>query len=98
MGNTECLFMKKNREGGARPLACALAVIAMSPALLEAKDAIPNLGGGLEQFAAPATLAKRSARSASSLINTVQLDDAGRALVKVTLDGKTAPATILQSL
>lgn len=79
-------------------MACALAVMAFAPTLLEAKDAVPNLGGGLEEFAAPASMARRSARSASQLINTVQLDDAGRALVKVTLDGKASPATVLQSL
>lgn len=90
--------MKKNRDGCAHSLACALAVVALSPTLLEAKDAVPNLGGGLEQFAAPAAAARSAARSASPLINPVQFDDAGRALVKVTLDGRAPLATILQSL
>jgi hypothetical protein len=89
--------MKKNREGGARLVAGALAIVTFSPTVLLAKDAIPNLGGGLQQLAAPAALA-RSARSASQVTNPVQLDDAGRALVKVTLDGKSSPAAMLQSL
>jgi hypothetical protein len=88
----------KNREGGARSLACALAVVALSPTLLEAKDAVPNLGGGLEQFAAPASAARRAARSAEQVIHPVHLDDAGRALVKVTLDGKASLANVLQTL
>jgi hypothetical protein len=69
----------------------------LSPTLLEAKDAIPNLGGGLEQLAAPAAMA-RATRSAAPRINPIHFDDAGRALVKVTLDGKAPPATILNSL
>ena len=88
----------KNRESGARSLACALAVMACAPTLLEAKDAVPNLGGGLEQLIAPAAAARSAARSASENINPIQLDDAGRALVKVTLDGKAPSAAILQSL
>src|SRR5688500_10061406 len=43
-------------------------------------------------------MARRSARSASQLINTVKLDDADRAFVKETLEGKTSPETVLQIL
>lgn len=88
----------KNREGGVRSLACALAVVAFSPTLLQAKDAVPNLGGGLEQFTAPVTTLRRAVRSAEQVVNPVQLDDAGRALVKVTLDGKASAASIVETL
>ncbi len=42
----------------ARTLACALAALVISPALIEAKEAVRNLGGGLEQIAAPASRAQ----------------------------------------
>lgn len=84
-------------EGCVRSMTCAFAVLAFSPALLQAKDAIPNLGGGLERLARPAATV-RAARSAESLIHPIHFDDAGRALVKVTLNGKVPPASILNSL
>src|SRR5262245_30569037 len=66
--NTEFISMKAHeglsclRTSAARPggpvLACALAAIVLSPALAVAKDAVRNLGGGLEQLAAPATRAQ----------------------------------------
>lgn len=88
----------KNVEGCARALACALAVLACSPAVLEAKEAIRNLGGGLEQLASPAAAARRAARSTAQPIHPVRFDDAGRPLVRITLDGKAPAASVLQSL
>jgi hypothetical protein len=92
----------------AHTIGCALAALTFSPVLVEAKDAVRNLGGGLDEIAlrashAQATAAKqRDARSESSqefrLIHPVQFDAAGRALVRISLDGKTPAASVLQSL
>ncbi len=92
---------------GVHTLACAAAALVFSPAHVEAKEAVRNLGGGLEQIAAPASRAPGTAsaqKSAASAepeikgIHPVQFDAAGRALVRITLDGKAPAATILQSL
>jgi hypothetical protein len=110
---TRSAFFMKRNEGlrrlrtdavrrGAPILTCALAALAFSPTGVGAKDAIRNLGGGLEQIAASATApSQRVARSTApelTLINPVQFDAAGRALVRISLDGKVQPAAILQSL
>jgi hypothetical protein len=87
----------KNHEGCARSLTCALSVLVLMPVLSEAKDTIANLGGGLEQLAMPAAAARR-ARATSELTNPIRFDDAGRALVRITLDGKAPSATVLQQL
>ena len=85
-----------------RALACALALL-LSPPLLQAKDAQPNLGGGLEELAAASgsrAAARRSVSAAPELqvIHPVKLDDAGRALVRITLDGNVSGAAVLQSI
>jgi hypothetical protein len=86
---------------GALSLACALTSL-LSPVLVEAKDAVPNLGGGLEQLVAPAAPAARSfARTAApeeQLIHPIQFDDAGRALVRISLDGKVSADNVVKSL
>jgi hypothetical protein len=91
----------------ASTFACALATLVLAPAFVEAKDAVPNLGGGLDQLATPAgrTLAaapgQRSAASATSnldFVPSIQFDASGRALVRISLDGKVPAATVLQSL
>lgn len=99
---------------GAPALACTIATLMFSPALVEAKEAVRNLGGGLDQIAAPASRAQatvsaqqRSALSAAAaeeeeaaveLVPAVQFDEAGRALVRISLDGKAPGTSILQSL
>jgi hypothetical protein len=104
--------------GGSRLAASAwigaVAVLVCSPALVQAKDAVPNLGGGLEEVAAAASGARAAAPAAaqrrSSLAATseetpageitypVQFDDAGRALVRISLDGNVPAAAVLQGL
>jgi hypothetical protein len=95
-------------------LACVVAALAFSPVLLEAKEGARNLGGGLDQVAASASGVQaksapqaRSAtqgRAAASagpqieVVPAVRFDDAGRALVRVSLDGKVSGASVLQSL
>jgi hypothetical protein len=90
----------------------AVAALMCSPALVQAKDATPNLGGGLEQVAASAGAARsavsaqgRSAAAAASeetsteeLSQPVQIDDAGRALVRISLDGNVPASAVLQGL
>ena len=83
---------------GAPTLACVMAVLTTAPALVEAKEAVRNLGGGLNRIVAPAPANARRAVSELALINPVQFDEAGRALVRISLDGKVPTATILQNL
>ena len=81
---------------GVTSLACLIAMLTTSPALVEAKEAVRNLGGGLAQIAAPANA--RRAVQEPALIHPVQFDEAGRALVRISLDGKVPGATVLQEL
>jgi len=107
-----CLRTSASRPGGPI-LACALAAIAFSPALAVAKDAVRNLGGGLEQLAAPATRAQtlsaqRSVQKAAAtgeeneaaltVNHPIRIDASGRALVRISLDGKVPGASVLQRL
>jgi hypothetical protein len=84
-----------------------MATLLSSPTLVEAKDAVPNLGGSLEQLASPAartqalsrqSLAAATAQEDLTLKPAVQFDQAGRALVRISLDGKVSAASVLQSL
>jgi len=78
-----------------------LATLLLLPALVEAKEAVRNLGGGLDQIAAAASSAQKRAASVASgleVIHPVQFDAAGRVLVRISLDGKVPAATVLQSL
>lgn len=80
-------------------LACALAALLLSPGLVAAKDAVRNLGGGLEQIASPVSAQRRASTAPElTLTHPVQFDDAGRALVRISLDGKVPAATVLQNL
>jgi hypothetical protein len=95
---------------GATALACALAALMSSPTLVEAKDGVRNLGGGLDQLAAPAVQAEASSRSSFAaaaveeatdnltITPAVQFDDAGRALVRITFDGKVPAEVALDNL
>jgi hypothetical protein len=84
----------KSHEGRA-----LLGALALLPTLVAAKDAVRNLGGGLEELAAPAST-QLSARTAASAAGRypVRVDEAGRALVRISLDGKVPAATVLQGL
>lgn len=82
---------------GAPTLVIAVAALAASPLQVEAKPAVRNLGGGLEQIAQPA-VARRAAVAAPEVVHPVQLDEAGRALVRISLDGKLPAEAVIQSL
>jgi hypothetical protein len=73
-----------------------------APALVLAKDAVPNLGGGLDKLTAPAANAQArfavTAEPELQLLPSVQFDDAGRALVRISLNGKVSGASVLQGL
>ena len=92
---------------GGPALAFALTSLVFLPVLLEAKETARNLGGGLDRIAAAASspqVASAQRRLAASaepeleLSYPVQFDDAGRALVRISLDGKVPGASVLQSL
>jgi hypothetical protein len=84
-----------------------MAALFGSPTPVAAKDAVRNLGGGLDQLASPAVGSQalsqqsRSAATAQEDLSfrpAVQFDDAGRALVRISLDGKVPAASVVQSL
>jgi hypothetical protein len=91
---------------GATALACAIAALVSAP-VAQAKDGVRNLGGGLEQLAVPAVRAQaqsRQSRAAATaeeelaITPALQFDDAGRVLVRVSFDGKTPAAAVVESL
>lgn len=78
-----------------------------SPTLVEAKDGVRNLGGGLDQLAAPAlgtqALSRQSLAAATpeqdlTFRPALKFDDAGRALVRISFDGKVPASSVLESL
>jgi hypothetical protein len=83
-------------------LSIAMTVSLATAAL--AADPTAKLGGGLKQLVAPPVAARAFARSAAvevpevTLESPVQFDDAGRALVRVSLDGGPANSKTLGSL
>jgi len=80
-------------------LAATLAALLFSAATAEAKDAVPNLGGGLEELATAGNKSLRRAAAAElTVTHPVRFDDAGRALVRISLNGKVPAANVLQSL
>ncbi len=96
------------RPGAARPrvavLASTLAALMISSAP-QAKDAVRNLGGGLDEIASlPPSEALATQRAAARgvpelrLTRPVQFDDLGRALVRISLDGKAPAESVLQKL
>jgi hypothetical protein len=91
----------------ATALALAMAALLSSPTLVQAKEGVANLGGGLDRLASPAvqaqarsrqSLAAATAQEDLSFKPAVQFDQAGRALVRISLDGKVSPAALVQSL
>lgn len=87
-----------NSHEGVRWLVITAAALGFSPLIVEAKPTAGNLGGGLEQLAQPAVAARRAAISEVQLTHPIQFDDAGRALVRISLDGKMPAAAVIESL
>lgn len=98
------------RGQAARLCVPALAALALSPAFVDAKPVVRNLGGGLQQIATPAGRAKsltadqkgqkvvESRIAGAELVHPVVFDLAGRPLVRITLHGKVPAATVMQDL
>jgi hypothetical protein len=94
-----------SRTGGSRLLATAVAsaltTLVLLPGLAGAKDAVPNLGGGLEQIAASASgFLAATGDEAGDLKPTqpMQFDEQGNVLARVTLDGKVSTAAMLETM
>ncbi|MBM0108068.1 S8 family serine peptidase [Steroidobacter sp. S1-65] len=89
------------RSGASRlaaPGILGAVALALSPLPVAAKPGAPNLGGGLEQLAQPAAALRTTAVSEVQLAHPVQMDADGRALVRISLDGRTPAEAVLQSL
>jgi hypothetical protein len=91
---------------GATALACAIAALVSAP-VAQAKEGVRNLGGGLEQLAVPAvraqaqsrqSLAAATAEEELAITPALQFDDAGRVLARISFDGKTPAAALVESL
>ena len=93
-----------------RPVAAVLAALALAPAVAEAKPVVRNLGGGLQQIAAPEGRARTLSADAKGpkvvagqargieLSYPVVFDKSARPLVRITLDGKLPAAAVLQAV
>ncbi len=93
-----------------RPVAAFLAALALAPAVAEAKPVVRNLGGGLQQIAAPDGRARSLSADAKGpkvvagqargieLSYPVVFDKSARPLVRITLDGKLPAAAVLQAV
>lgn len=88
-------------------LVASIAALAALPGLAMAKEGAPNLGGGLAEMAAQASgprLQSRSLASARNATGVAQVspvivqDSSGRALVKITLNGRAPGAGMLQKM
>ena len=82
-------------------LAAALVALALSSSLAQAKPAVKNLGGGLEELAGGAPAAKAQALRTPGrpeLSPAVVFDATGRPLVRITLDGSVPAADVLKRL
>src|SRR6185503_15126627 len=88
----------RNLKVQERLLAATITAMLLSVPLAEAKDAVPNLGGGLDELAVPSKSLLRAAAPELSATHPVRLDDAGRVLVRISLNGKVPAASVLQSL
>lgn len=79
-----------------------MAALLSLPAAVSAKDAVRNLGGGLNDLAAGTTTHSRrlagSVRPELDPAGSVNMDDSGRALVRISLDGRVPAAALLQTL
>jgi hypothetical protein len=86
-------------KGNARLLAASIAAMLLSGSLVEAKDAAPNLGGGLDELTMAGDKSlRRAAVPEITVTHPIKLDDAGRALVRISLNGKLPAEKVLQSL
>ena len=82
-------------------LAAALVALALSSSLAQAKPAVKNLGGGLEELVGGAPAAKAQALRTPGrpeLSPAVVFDATGRPLVRITLDGSVPAADVLKRL
>jgi hypothetical protein len=82
-------------------LAAALAALALSSTIADAKPVVSNLGGGLEELAAgPARTQALASRVAGGqeLSSPVVFDASGRPLVRITLDGSVPAGEVLKRL
>ena len=91
-------------------LAAALVAIALTPAIAQARPVPRNLGGGLADIATPADRAKSLAADGkgpkvlagrageAQLSHPIVFDQAGRPLVRITLDGRRSLADVLKDL
>ena len=83
----------------ARLLAAAFAAMLFSGSPVQAKDAVPNLGGGLEELTTAGSQSlRRAAVPELAVTHPIRLDEAGRPLVRISLNGKVQGANVLQSL
>ena len=79
-----------------RLLAATAAALLLAVSLAQAKDAVPNLGGGLEDLVTGGNKSlRRAAVPELSVTHPIRLDDAGRALVRISLNGKVQAAKCL---
>jgi hypothetical protein len=84
-------------------IAAGLMGLVFLPIGVGAKDVPDNLGGGLRQLAASAGTpsTQRAARLAAPRLSSrqpIRFDEAGRALVRISLNGKVPGARVLQAL
>ena len=80
-------------------VAATVAAMLFSVSLAQAKDAVPNLGGGLEELVTGgAKSLRRAAVPELSATHPIRLDDAGRVLVRISLNGKVQAQSVLQGL
>ena len=105
MRNRAHATVPQGRATGFGMLGLALVALVLSSPLVEAKPGKRNLGGGLEQLAAPARSARSLAPGQASvaggeleLTRPMIKDSAGRPLVRISLNGKVPAATVLQGL
>ena len=83
----------------ARLLATTLASMLLLATTAAAKDAAPNLGGGLEELVTGgAKSLRRAAVPELTATHPIRLDEAGRPLVRISLNGKVQAENVLQSL
>lgn len=94
----EGMSCASTRHPGRFAIAGALTILAFAPCITQAKDSVRNLGGGLDEIAAPAARAQARTASAFKLSPAAKFDDAGRVLVRISLNGRTPGAGMLQEL
>ncbi len=107
MNNREGLTVLRDQSPRAGILGLALAALLLAAPLAGAKPVVRNLGAGLQEIATPAGRAKAMASGLKvsegkvaglQIVHPVTFDTTGRALVRISLNGKVPAATVLQSL